>query len=165
MVWRRWSLWSYRSYRNVNTTNAQYATCFDTQEVNCDSLCRHPEDGSAVPKQIGIISWIVLHDLYFVVLYWVHWLVNVMNILHLLILKMLGEEHKSKKHVRMQFSAAQCLVLVPPYQFRIISSLSHFRIQYTFPLVCHNSLRQNTPLLGSRLYWTHPRHSTLNGFL
>ena len=43
--------------RNVNSTNAQSPTCFDTREVNCDSLCsRHPEDGTAVPKQLGIIS-------------------------------------------------------------------------------------------------------------
>jgi hypothetical protein len=30
---------------------------------------RHPEDGTAVSKQVGVIPWIVVHDLYFTVFY------------------------------------------------------------------------------------------------
>ena len=116
---------------NVNPTDAQSTTRFDPQEVNCDSLCSRPP---AVPKHVRVISWLVVYDLYLILLYWVHLLVNILKYLHLLTLKILGEEYKSKKHLTMQFPAALCLMLVAPSQVRISSPLSRSRIHYTFPL-------------------------------
>jgi len=54
------------------------------EQINTSPTCqtsRLPQDGTPLPKRVGVwqLSWIVFCDLYFIVFYWVHSLVDTVN--------------------------------------------------------------------------------------